>query len=233
MKISNINNHESQRKLVEGSANDPIQVVARTNLAEFTAKTFKTVASELGVASYRSLDDGSNWEEGVAVSMLLHIAAQLTSASNDLFADGRHYAAAALLRQLVEVEYLAWAFETKDQEAQRWLRSSAEERWKFFTPAKLRQAAGGTFRSKDYSYHCEMGGHPVPDSALLLAGRQQTAQLLLSDLLGHTGRIWDHLLRWSALHPRAIAVHQRRETMYLAYSAWQQIDQLIQLPPPP
>jgi hypothetical protein len=50
----------------------------------------------------------------------------------DLIADGRHYAGAALVRQLVEVEYLAWAFETKDEESAKWLRSRREEREQFF-----------------------------------------------------------------------------------------------------
>ena len=71
---------------------------------------------------------------------------------------GWHYAAAALVRQLVEVEYLAWAFDARDSDAERWLRSTAEERRDFFAPAKLRKAAQGKFRGKDYGHHCEMGG---------------------------------------------------------------------------
>jgi hypothetical protein len=125
----------------------------------------------------------------VAVSMLLRIGSELVSACTDLFADGRHYAAAALLRQLVEIEYLAWAFETRDQDGERWLRSTRTERQSFFTPAKLRDASGGRFRGKDYGYHCELGGHPVPEATLLLKENEVVAQVLLSDLLGHTGRI--------------------------------------------
>jgi hypothetical protein len=34
-----------------------------------------------------------------------------------LFSNRQHYAAAALLRQLVEVEYLAWAFGTNNSDA--------------------------------------------------------------------------------------------------------------------
>jgi hypothetical protein len=75
--------------------------------------------------------------------MILRIGSQLVSASVDLFTDGRTYAAAALTRQLVEVEYLAWAFETRDEDAARWLRSDRAEREAFFTPRKLRLAAQG------------------------------------------------------------------------------------------
>ena len=81
------------------------------------------------------------------MSVLLRVAGQLTSASADLFADGRHYAAAALLRQMVEIEYLAWAFETRDGDGERWLRSNQQERQEFFKPAKLRAAAQGKFGS--------------------------------------------------------------------------------------
>jgi hypothetical protein len=66
----------------------------------------------------------------------LRISAELVSASTDLFGDGRHYAAAALLRQLVELEYLAWAIETRHEDAEKWLRSSRVERESFFKPAK-------------------------------------------------------------------------------------------------
>lgn len=232
---------EKYKSLAQTSAIEPGQMVARRELAEFTAKTFEAVGSELHLVGHMLGTDrksgvspfGHGNDEIVAVSLLLRIAAQLTSASNDLFADGRHYAAAALLRQLVEIEYLAWAFDARDKEAERWLRSTADDRRAFFTPAKLRQAAKGRFRSKDYGYHCELGGHPVPGSATLFKDDTVVSALLLSDLLGHTGRIWDHLLDWSADQPWAAAIHKRKEAMYLAYRTWEYVDQLTQLPPPP
>jgi len=66
------------------------------------------------------------------VSVLLRIAGQLISSIAALFADGRQYAAAALLRQMVEIEYLAWAFETRDRDGERWLRSDQKQRQEFF-----------------------------------------------------------------------------------------------------
>lgn len=41
---------------------------------------------------------------------------------------------------LFEVEYLAWAIETRNRDGERWLRSAKKERETFFRPAKLRQA---------------------------------------------------------------------------------------------
>jgi hypothetical protein len=231
----------SWKEMARTSALDPSQVATRFALARTTAETFASAGSELHAIGHIFGGDrvggkspgGHGSDELVAVSLLLRVAGELVSASADLFKDGRHYAAAALVRQLVEVEYLAWAFDARDNDAERWLRSTAEERRDFFSPAKLRKAAQGKFRGKDYGYHCEMGGHPVPGAAILLNGDQVTCQLLLSDLLGHTGRIWDHLLDWSANQPWALPIHQRKESMYSAYTTWKKVDRLVELPPPP
>lgn len=232
---------DNLKPLTHQSATDPTQVAMRFELARSTSETFSAAGTELltigqglGIDQAKGLSpEGSDSNEVVAVSLLLRIAGQLISASADLFADGRHYAAAALLRQLVEVEYLAWAFDTRDSDAERWLRSTRQEREKFFAPKKLREAANGRFRNQDYGYHCEMGGHPVPHSTILLNGDAVTCQLLLSDLLGHAGRIWDHLLDWSANQQWALPIHRRRHVMYSAYAAWRKVDRLLELPPPP
>lgn len=223
----------ARRLLCKEASNDPMQVTARHDLAVLTAAVFSSVGIKLGASLSRPLPHGAvPPEELLAVSVLLSIASQLTSAANDLFADGRQYAAAALLRQLVEVEYLAWAFDTRDRDAGRWMKSTAEERQKFFTPAKIRKAANGTFRSKDYAYHCELGGHPVPGSMLLLVEDKVASQLLLSDLLGHTGRIWDHLVGWSAVTKSAYAFSPQLDKMWKHYTNWKAIDTMTRLPPP-
>lgn len=233
--------HDKWSQIARKGAADQAQTAARKELAKFTAQTFTQVGDELHAVGHIIGGDrvsgaspfGHGNDEMVAVSLLFRIAAQLTSASVDLFSDGRHYAAAALLRQLVEIEYLAWAFASRDKDAERWLRSTDGERRNFFTPAKLRQAANGKFRSKDYGYHCELGGHPVPGSFILLRRDEVACQLLLSDLLGHTGRIWDHLLDWSAGNELAFPIYRRREEMHQKYAAWKKTDDLTLLPPPP
>jgi hypothetical protein len=220
---------------------DKTQVAARSSLAKFTANTFAHVGDELyavanmlGRQQTVALPRSRHSTDQIsAVSLLFRIAGQLTSASADLFADGRYYAAASLVRQIVEIEYLAWAFQSRNEDAERWLRSTADERRNFFTPAKLREAANGMFRGKDYGYHCELGGHPVPGSVILFERDSVTSQILLSDLLGHTGRIWDNLLDWSAGEEWTLPIHSRREAMFLQYDAWKKTDDLILLPPPP
>ena len=156
----------------------------------------------------------------------------MISGANDLFKSGNIYAAAALLRQIVEIEYLAWAFEDNESEANKWIISSKEERRKFFTPDKLRKASQGRFRSKDYGYHCELGGHPVPEAELLLKNTE-VAQLLLSDMLGHSGRIWDHLVKWERKGTKRQAVLMRNEYMLEKYLHWKKTDPTTMLPPPP
>ena len=211
----------------------------RVELAKFVAKSFAAAGDELKVLGTIGQDDkpissmgGS--DETVTVSILLRIANQLVSAGADLFSDGRHYAAAALIRQVVEIEYLAWAVEARDQDGERWLRSNSKQRQSFFTPAKLRKAAKGKFRSYDYSVHCEIGGHPTPMAeTILLNGDNAQAQLLLVDMLGHSGRIWDHVVRWAKSISHGNPIIKRNLKMCLKFNAWKSQDPLTNLPPPP
>jgi len=232
---------QADREAVREAAADAELCRVRHELAQFTAKMFATTGELLHVAGHIIGSDrtagrspfGHGSDETVAVSLLLRIASELVSASSDLFADGRHYAAAALLRQVVELEYLAWAFEIRSPEGERWLRSTRSERQSFFTPAKLRRAAGTRFRGKDYGYHCELGGHPVPGASLLVRKDVVTAQLLLSDLLGHTGRIWDHVASWARNNSYGQEIYAANEDMAKRYVWWKAVDPLVDLPPPP
>jgi hypothetical protein len=232
---------EPNREKVRQAATSRSLRRLRHGLAVWSAKNLLAAGRELHLAGHVIGPDrvqgtspfGHGSDEVVAVSVLLRICAQLTSASADLFKDGRSYAAAALLRQMVEVEYLAWAIETRDRDGERWLRSTKEERETFFRPAKLRQAAAGKFRGKDYGYHCELGGHPVPGASILLADDAAIGQMLLSDLLGHVGRIWDHLVGWARRNDLGDPILKRAAAMSRRFGAWKERDPLTTLPPPP
>jgi hypothetical protein len=123
---------ETTREAISGAATDPAQMAARVELAKFTSQRFDEVGTLLHVSGHIVGPDrksgaspfGHGSDETVAISLLLRIASQLISASTDLFLDGRSYAAAALIRQMVEVEYLAWAFENSGPRC----RTLAEER---------------------------------------------------------------------------------------------------------
>lgn len=226
---------------MRGAALDPVGINARMTFAKFTAETFRDVGTKLHVWGHMLGTDRRNGlspfghgdDAAVAVSMLLRIGSQLVSGCADLIADGRHYAGAALVRQLVEVEYLAWAFETKDEESAKWLRSTREEREQFFKPSKLRMTSNGRFRSTDYSFHCELGGHPVPGSWRLLNDDTATAQLMLSDCLGHSTHIWNHVADWAEGYMLSEIVRKKHDAMGAQFAEWQRLDALTILPPPP
>ncbi|QMV19938.1 hypothetical protein GOB94_15555 [Granulicella sp. 5B5] len=225
---------------VSAAAIDPSVVELRSSLALFASKRFKKVGDTLHVVGYIAGTDrktgvspfGYGSDETVAVSMLLRIASELTGASAELFTTSRCYAASALLRQMVEVEYLAWAFESRDKDAEQWIRSNDEERQDFFRPAKLRKASQGRFRGKDYGYHCDRGGHPTPRASILLTGDPANSQLLLSDLLGHVGRIWNHIVGWAIEHEENW-ISEYTEEMASKFEEWKARDLLVKLPPPP
>lgn len=113
------------------------------------------------------------------------------------------------------------------------MRSTREERQSFLTPAKLRKAADGRFRGVDYGYHCELGGHPVPGSWTILNDDAGMPQLLLSDCLGHSGRIWDHVVGWAKGHMMGDTVLSKSDEMLKRYIEWKRVDPLTALPPPP
>ena len=228
------------RERIEAGVGDAALIALRLDLARFAAETLGKCGQELHLmghivgpdrkAGLSPFKHGS--DEAVAVSTLLRIASQLVSASADLFHDGRCYAAAALLRQIVEIEYLAWAFETRNGDGERWLRSNKQQRKQIFTPRNLRNASDGKFRDQDYDYHCEFGGHPVPASGLLLAGGPEVSQLLMSDLLGHVGRIWDHFVEWARENSHGTPLLDRAGGMSGRSAVWKQADPLTNLPPP-
>lgn len=225
---------------IKSVAMRPDLISLRVSLANFTANHFQQVGSLLHLEGHIIGSDraskkspfGHGSDEVVAVSMLLRIGAQLISASTDLFMDGRSYAAATLIRQMVEIEYLAWAFASRNHDAERWLRSDQKEREEFFKPAKLRAAAQGKFRGKDYSYHCNLGGHPTPMAAMLLADDPTIAQLLLSDVLGHAGQIWNHIVAWAKSNNEDI-IRTHSLEISAKFKEWTSRDLLVDLPPPP
>jgi hypothetical protein len=95
---------------------------------------------------------------GLASSVPLNKGRLHSEKEAHLLDNGNLYAAAALLRQLVEVEYLAWAFAEDDEEAAAWLRSTKEERTKFWQPrlTSLGKRSAGRFKGGFLQHH------PVP-----------------------------------------------------------------------
>ena len=140
---------------------------------------------------------GDNDEAVSAMGVLLEMAGELGSAATRMLSGNEHYAGAALVRQIVEIEYLTWTFKEGHESVAAWLNSSHEQRMKVFSPKQLRANSKGRFLFKDYQDHCEQGGHPVPRGISLLRGRNVgSAQLILVDLLLHCWRTWDQFKIW-------------------------------------
>lgn len=165
----------------------------------------------------------------VGVAVLVQIAAELLDTSTELLSGRRHYAGAALLRQVVEVEYLTWAFANDQRDAAAWLNSTQQERMKLFSPRHLRGLSDGRFRFEDYQHHCEQGGHPVPRAIPLLGNADPTvAQMLLVDLLLHCWRITDNVLSWGKRTTTDAAIVVDLVVAQRVFNTWGQNDPLYQ-----
>ena len=133
---------------------------------------FMVTASEVFAKIVDLGEEAGKTDKGdYALSIILAMAGELGLASARLLSTSEHYAGAALLRQLVEIEYLTWGFRAKRRDPADWLESTSEVRKRDFSPSELRKTSRGRFLTKDYQDHCEEGGHPVPRGQHLLRGR--------------------------------------------------------------
>lgn len=175
----------------------------------------------------------------LGLSCIVQIAGELGAAGTDSLEREQCYAAWALLRQLVECEYLCWAFSENHDDARLWLRSSRAERLKLWQPHRMRERSEGTFRAKDYHVHCEMGGHPTPRAFTLLPSRrfqprERHSSLDWLDFASHLSSIWDYTI---AATPELFMPFMDRKTgpfgprleISLAVEEWRHIDPLLLL----
>lgn len=126
-------------------------------------------------------------ELAAGVALALATGASLAHGTCVLLDAGEAYSAAALLRQIVEVEYLLWTFGDDSSDAARWLRGQQLE--SRFRPAAMRKRSNGVFRSEEYRVHCKTGGHPTPTGAAMLLGWKRAVPALWADLGQHLEHI--------------------------------------------
>jgi hypothetical protein len=113
---------------------------------------------------------------------------------------GNPYAASALIRQLVEVDYLIWHFVAEPCAGAEWLRASPEER-RGWNPKQVRANTAEPFRDTDYWQHCDFGGHPTPEGgARLLDAEDYVIACTWLDLAVHSLHAWDGLVAVAAAH---------------------------------
>jgi hypothetical protein len=103
-----------------------------------------------------------------AVGIVAQMGAELAVGAAQLYSANRWYAGAALVRQLIEVEYLLFLFATDDSEPERWLKASDAEARNTFAPSQMRKRSAGRFQVEEYQTHCQIGGHPRVSGHFLL-----------------------------------------------------------------
>lgn len=185
------------RELLDRLAEDESAIEAREAVCAAISEAFAQAGRALWVTGYIVGGDrpagkspfGDDATVGLAT--VLQIAGELGRGTIELLRAGNRYSAAALVRQLVEVEYLAHAFVDEDQIAADWLRADREQRLRFWSPKKLRKRASREFLPQDYWRHCELGGHPAtPGMALLPDHEGLPIAFLWVDLAGHLNSTW-------------------------------------------
>jgi hypothetical protein len=162
------------------------------------------------------------------LGVIVQEAGELVRGTVLLLEGNNTYAAAALTRQLLEAEYLLWAFAEDIDEADQWLRSGIDD-WRMWQPARLRERSKGLFATRDYRMHCSTGGHPSPNGMELLpAHKQLPISFWWLDLANHCSSVWQYLL--VALERAANADYIRRLGVLgdvdEALTKWASVDKL-------
>jgi hypothetical protein len=149
-----------------------------------------------GVAKAQDPELKDLLERMVGLSCVVQIAGELGVACVSLLETNQFYASYALVRQIVECEYLCWAFSEDQDEARKWLSATRVERLNFWSPKHMRARSHDEFRGKDYAVHCEIGGHPTPRSFILLhATRTMPINAIWLELTTHLANTWSHITR--------------------------------------
>jgi hypothetical protein len=140
-----------------------------------------------------------------AVGMVAQMGTELAHGARVLYESEQWYAGAALVRQLIEVEYVLWLFGQDPTEVDRWSAARPEDMRQVFSPAEMRKRSNGHFDADEYSNHCTLGGHPRKAGVVLLqdwltvvGGKANEALIpteLWSDLAQHIVRLWQCLSR--------------------------------------
>ena len=171
-------------------------------------------AGDLGRPSSEASPADPNHSRFVAFrasAVVIEMASELTVVAITALDGGLRYGAAAVIRQLIETEYLLAAFTAEFESAERWALSSPEDIRRSFSPKTMRQVGG--FSNEEYWRHCDAGGHPSPTGRFLLRFGDP---LVDEDLL--TSSVWgdlaQHLRRlWHRVDTLLAAEHARYESV--------------------
>lgn len=164
-----------------------------------------------------------------AIALVVQMGGELARGAVNLYDQKIWYAGAALVRQLVEFEYLMYLFATDRDEPARWLASSSDELRKVYQPAQMRRRSGNRFRDEEYWAHCTLGGHPNPKAQSLLPEHLPllgSRRFMWVDLGQHLVQFWAFLEESLKLHDLQglQQVQEDSERIYSAVEQWYQVD---------
>lgn len=143
-------------EIMESCLADEDAHAARLAHARVTAEAMRHVGDALqGVGSV--LSDDATRGLGLATRM----GGALGQGTCDLLDAGNSYAAAALTRQLVEIEYLLWTFADEPEDCARWLNASRSELERDFKPAAMRKRSDGASVHGSIAFTVRSAGIPA------------------------------------------------------------------------
>lgn len=204
-----IDRNETRQQLASLAA-DPKTAAVRIATCNAIARALQGLGHTLWHAGYfigRDRVDGISpfgfgSDATVGLATVTQIGGELARGAIALLTTGNRYAGAALIRQIVEVEYLASAFAEGDGSAMEWLHADRDARRQFWSPAAMRKRAGGRFLASDYWGHCDRGGHPTREGRMLLPDHEPSmdAPMLWVELANHLAHVWTDVTRATRQH---------------------------------
>lgn len=168
-----------------------------------------------------------------ALAIVGQIAGELAVGATQLYDEQRWYAGAALVRQLIEAEYLLFLFASDRDEPMRWLNASKKEARDMFAPANMRKRSKGRFNASEYWTHCEIGGHPRRAGHVLLREHLIPIEGRIAffnpdvqwvDLAQHLERLWLHYVAAVSLHSPSNVYPEQFATVESAIRRWRSKD---------
>ncbi len=182
--------HDICRAFNEAAA-DEVIVSARFEVLDSARSSFAGIADISQTVGWIQRDD-----QELSVALLARLASELAAGISLLLRQMHTYPAGALLRHMIEIEYLMFLGYLDEAQFKRRYRADASELRSEFSPQRMRKASGGMFRDLEYWQHCELGGHPHPKSRVLLSQYSNDVPpqaFILPDAVHHLRRFWTSL----------------------------------------
>lgn len=206
--------------------------MARRQLLQQLAISLAALGSEARHLAPESNAEDFDLRRILAAGLTGAVACELVSSVFILASTRNAYGAVALVRQLVETEYLAWAVTNDPSDAVQWLTSTREQRRARWQPGKIRGRAGGRFPNTDYWDHCEAGGHPTPHGAIsILDNRDAWVEVALYEAALHGANTWHYLIEAFSGLGVLTTLEQTHSNLDTAIAEWRRSDRLTGLPP--